>query len=118
MRAWDQADQVLMLRMHRGFFQSMGVQDSANFTRLMYLLSDQPDFVREAMHTYGEFAAALADRVLREVAVDAVVFSEPIAGHDRALISPAMHRDLVLPGYEPVLEVVRRHGVGIIIFRS
>ena len=70
------------------------------------------------MSTQGEFAAKLTERVLREVEVDAAVFSEPIGGNDRPLISPQMYEQFVLTSYEPILDVLRRYGVETIVFRT
>jgi len=47
--AWQTQDNVRMLRIHRGFFLTMGVSGSRRFTEVMYLLKDDRDFVREAM---------------------------------------------------------------------
>jgi len=113
---WQKRDHVLMLRIHRGFFLSMGVRDWRRFAELMDLLVDDPDFVRDAMAIQGEFAAGLAHRVLQDVTLDAVLFSEPIGGNYGPLISPRMYEDMVLRGYEPVLRVLAEHGVENIIF--
>jgi hypothetical protein len=117
-RAWRKRDDVLMLRLHRGFFLTMGVESWHRFTQVIYLLKDDPRFVREALAIQAEFAARLAERVLREVEVDAAVFSEPIGGNDRPLISPHMYEAFVLTSYEPLLDVLHRYGVETIIFRT
>jgi hypothetical protein len=109
---------VLMVRVHEGIFLSMGVEDGRTFTNLMYQLADKPDFVREYMRIQGEFAAALAERVLREVEFDAMVFSDPIGDNNGALISPRMYEDYVLRSYEPLLSLARRYGVKTIICRT
>ena len=109
---------ILMVRVHEGLFLSMGVEDAKSFTRLMYQLTDQPDFVREYMRIQGEFAAALTEKVLQEVEVDALVFSEPISDNNGALISPRMYEDLVLPSYQPLLDLTRRYGIKTIICRT
>jgi hypothetical protein len=70
------------------------------------------------MRIQGEFAAALAERVLKEVVVDALVFSEPIGDNNGALISPRMYEDLVLPSYEPLLDLARRYQVKTLICRT
>lgn len=111
-------DSILMVRAHEGLFLSMGVGNASSFTRLMYQLTDQPNFVREYMRIQGEFAAALAKKVLREVEVDALIFSEPISDNNGALISPHMYEDLVLPSYEPLLDLARRHEIKAIICRT
>jgi hypothetical protein len=110
--------EVRMLKIHRGFFLSLGVTGWKRFLEVMYLLTEASDVVREAMQIQGEFAAGLASRVLQEIEVDAAIFSEPIGGNDRPLISPRMYEDIVLRSYEPVLEVFRRFGVKTIIFRT
>ena len=112
---WKKRDHVLMLRIHRGFFLSMGVYDWRRFSELMDLLLDDPDFIRQAMAIQGEFAAGLAERVLKEVAVDAVLFSEPIGGNYGPLISPQMYEDMVLRSYQPVLNVLNKYGVENIV---
>jgi len=104
-----------MLRIHRGFFQTTGARDWDRFMELMNLVIDDPDFVRQAMMIQGKFAATLAEKVLQEVEVDAVLFSEPIGGNDNPLISPQMYEDLVLRCYEPVIEVIKRYGVKPIV---
>lgn len=109
-------DHVAMLRVHQGFFLTLGVEGWKRFHEVMYLVKDAPDFVREIMALQGRFAARMAEKVLADVPVDAAVFGEPIGGNDRALISPAMYEDLVLPSYEPVLEVLARFGVETIVW--
>ena len=66
-RAWQKREHVLMLRIHRGFFLTMGVSDWHRFMELMDLVIDDPGFVRQAMMIQGEFAASLAEKVLREL---------------------------------------------------
>jgi len=111
-------EHVLMVRSHEGLFLSMGVGEAKSFNRLMYQLADTPDFVREYLRIQGEFAAALTEQVLREVEVDALVFSEPIGDNNGTLISPKMYADLVLPSYEPLLDLARRYGIRAIICRT
>jgi hypothetical protein len=114
-RKWKNRDYPLMLRIHRGFFLSMGVYDWRRFSELMDLLIDDPEFVREAMRIQGEFAAGLAEQVLKDVVVDAALFSEPIGGNYGPLISPQMYEDMALRSYEPVLDVLDKYKVEIIV---
>jgi uroporphyrinogen decarboxylase len=117
-RSWRQRNDVLMLRVHRGFFLSMGVYDWKRFVDVAMLTIEDPEFVRECMRIQGEFAAQMAERVLDEVEIDAAVFTEPIGGNDRPLISPAMYEDFVLANHEPLLSLLRRRQVETIIFRT
>ncbi|UCG09308.1 MAG: hypothetical protein JSV83_11880 [Desulfobacterales bacterium] len=116
--AWSSRDHVLMLYVHRGFFQTMGVRDWRRFKEVIYLLIDHPDLVRRMMTIQGEFSAKLAERVLKEVRIDAAVFSEPIGGNDCPLISPQMYEEFVLKSYEPLLNLLNRYGVETIIFQT
>lgn len=115
---WKRADTILMLRVWRGFFLSMGVNGWDRFAEAVLQLADDPGLVREIMAVYGRFAAALADRILDDVTVDAAVFSEPLGGPDRPLLSPRTYEAVVLPALDPILEVLRRHGVGVLILRT
>ena len=117
-RAWDHRDHLLMLRVHRGFFQSVGVKEWGRFIDVMYLIADDRQLVMDTLKIHGEFAAKLAERALDQVRVDAAVFSEPIGGNDRPLLSPRLYEEMVLPCYKPLLEVLQRHQVETIIFRT
>jgi hypothetical protein len=118
MRAWQTRDHVLMFNVHRGFFLTMGVRDWPRFREVMYLLMDHPDLVRRMLAIQGEFSARLTERVLKEVEIDAAVFSEPIGGNDRPLISPGMYEEFVLKSYAPVLDVLHRYNVETIVFQT
>lgn len=115
-RAWKKRDYVLMLLVHRGFFITMGVRGWRRFTEVMELLTDKPELVRQMMRIQGQFAARLAENILRQVEIDAAIFSEPIGGNDRPLISPQMYEEIVLRSYQPVIDVLNRRGVETIIF--
>ncbi len=111
-------DYPVLLRVHRGLFQTLGIMDWRRFSTVMYLLTDDPDFVREVMAIQAAFVCQLTERILQEVSVDAVIFSEPIGGNHNPLISPQMYEELALISYTPILDLVRRHGVETIIFRT
>ena len=96
-----------MLRVHRGLFQSLGIEDWQRFEEVMYYFSDQPDFIREYMQIYGEFIAELVARALQDVEVDAAIFSEPIGGNHGSLISPAMYEEFALTNYMPIMKVLK-----------
>jgi hypothetical protein len=115
---WRKRDHVLMLMVHWGFFQTIGVEDWNTFADHMYLLADYPEFVRSIMGIHGEFASKLTEVILNEVEIDAVIFSEPIGGNHGSLISPKMYREIGMPSYYPILEVLQRYGVDILIWRT
>lgn len=117
-KAKREQGEIVMFRVHRGFFQSMGVFGWDRFAEIMFMLFDDPGLVHEIMEVQAEFSAGLVDRVLNEVEIDAAIFSEPIAGNDGPLISPKMYEEFVLHHYEPVLEMLRGYGVKTIIIRT
>jgi hypothetical protein len=117
-RNWQHREQVLMLYVHQGFFLSMGVRNWQRFYEVMTQLVDTPGLVRDMMTAKGFLAAALTEKVLQDVDVDAVIFSEPIGGNEGPLLSPKMYEDMVLKSYQPVLDVLHRYRVETIIFQT
>jgi Uroporphyrinogen decarboxylase (URO-D) len=117
-RGWKDRQHTVMLRVHRGFFQSIGVHDWSRFYQMMFLIKDEPRVVRKMLEIQGEFNARVAERILQHVQVEAAVFSEPIGDNNGPLISPRTYRDLVLPTYQPVFDVLRRYNVRTIILRA
>jgi uroporphyrinogen decarboxylase len=117
-RAWRERDNILMLRVHEGFFLTMGVEGWNTFSNAIELLADNPSLVQEIMQIQGEFSASLTERILSEVKVDAVIFGEPISGAHGPLISPKMYEDIILSSYEPLLDVIEKFKVQTIILRT
>ena len=115
-KKWRERNYPLILRVHRGFFLSMGVYDNNRFLEVLSLMMENPKFVFEYMKIYGEFAAALAEKILREVKVDAVYFSEPIGSNVSALISPKLYEDFVLENYKPLLNLCETYDIKSKIF--
>jgi hypothetical protein len=73
-----QRQDALMMRLSIGFFEIMGVEGWRRFHELILLMHNDPGFVREMMRINGEFVAALTERLLQEIQIDAAIFSEPI----------------------------------------
>ena len=115
-RKWKERDYPLILRVHRGFFLSMGVYDNHRFLEVLHMLVENPAFVKEYMKIQGEFAAAIAENILKEIQVDAVYFSEPIGSNVSSLISPQMYEEFVLESYLPLLSVCDKHDIQTKIF--
>jgi len=112
------SDDTIMLVVHSGFFPAMSISGWSSFMRTMNLIIDHPDSVRRIMRGHGNTAARVAENVLAKIHVDAAIFSEPIGGNDKPLISPFMYEDFALKSYEPLLNVLKRHHIETIIFRS
>jgi hypothetical protein len=117
-RRWRDRKYPLFLRIHPGLFLSLGIEDWRSFAPAMLRLVDQPDLVRQILAIQADFAARLAGKVLRQVDLDGVIFSEPIAGNNGALISAQMYREFALQSYAPILDILRHYEVPAIIWRS
>lgn len=117
-RGWREREHILELFVHRGFFQTMGVNDWTRLEQLLYQIRDAPALVQAIMETYGAFVARLVERVLRDVEVDLATFSEPIAGNDRPMISPSTYERLALATYRPIIEALRKGKVETIVFQT
>jgi hypothetical protein len=115
-KKWNSSGFPLILRVHRGFFLSMGVYDNHRFLDVLHLLMENPKFVNEYMKIQGEFAATLANIVLEQVKVDAVYFSEPIGSNVSSLISPQMFEEFILENYKPLLEICDKYNIQTKIF--
>jgi hypothetical protein len=115
---WKNRDYPLILRVHRGYFLTLGVHGWRRFTDAIQLLVDDPRLIETWMNVYAEFSAQMVVRILCEVDVDAALFSEPIGGNHGPLISPHMYSSFVLNSYQPILEALRKFGVQTIIYRT
>lgn len=109
---------TLLLRVHRGLYQTLGVSGWRRFAEVNLLLKDEPDLVQEMLRIQAEFAAGLIERILSEISVDGAIFSEPISGNSGPLISPQMVDALMAYSYEPLLNTLHSFGVQTIIFRT
>lgn len=110
--------EAILLRVHRGLYQTLGVANWRRFAEVNFLLKDDPELVKAMLTIQAEFAAGLVEHILSEVTIDAAIFSEPISDINGPLISPQMFNNLINISYEPLLEVLRRHDVETIIFRT
>jgi hypothetical protein len=114
----EDSDTIRILRVHRGFFITAGVYEWDRFEEVMLLAMDDPGLVREVLNIQGTFAAQMAAKFLAVHKVEAALFSEPIGGNHGPLVSPKLYRDLILPTYQPIFEVLQENGVSTIIWRT
>jgi hypothetical protein len=117
-RRLRQRDYPLILRLHNGFFLSLGVEGAQSFNTVLLLLKDDPAYVHEVLNIQAEFACRMAERILAEVPMEAVIIGEPIASSHGPLLSPRMYAEFVLASYEPLLDLAERHKIPAVIFRS
>jgi hypothetical protein len=117
-KKWKTRDYPLILRVHRGYFLTLGVHGWHRFTEAIQLLVDDPIFVETWMNLFAQFSCQMVDRILYEIEADAVLFSEPIGGNHGPLISPTMYSAMVLNSYRPILEVIHKYNIKTIIYRT
>ncbi len=117
-KAWKKRSHPLFLRIHQGVFLCLGIEDARSFVPAVRGLIERPDFVREILSIQADFAARLLKKLLGQVDLDAVIFSEPIAGNHGPLVGPKMYREFELKGYAPIFDVLREGSVPAVIWRS
>lgn len=101
-----------------GILQFLGVIGSASLVRACLLMCDDPALVHSIMDAAADYLMKGIEPALEQVDVDFAYFSEPIAGSNGPVISPAMFREFVIPRYKKIAALLKRHGVNIIILRS
>jgi len=111
-------DSVLFLKVHRGFFLSMGVYYWDRFMEVINMLAEDPEFVSQLLLIQSEIITKILNRILTELDIDAVIFSEPIGGNEGPLISPEMYDRYVLTAYDPVIQCLKKNQIDIIIMRT
>ncbi len=115
---WKKRDYPLILRVHRGYYLTLGVYGWRRFAEANRLLVDDPRLVETWLNSYAQFTTAMAIRILNKVQVDALLFSEPIGGNHGPLISPKMYASIILKSYQPILDELKPKGVKTIIYRT
>jgi len=101
-----------------GILQFLGVIGSDSLTRACLLMCDDPKLVNQIMDAAADYLMNGIRPALEQVDVDFAYFSEPIAGSNGPVISPAMFREFVIPRYKKIISFLKQHGVDIYILRS
>lgn len=99
-----------------GFFGP--VRGWTGLRRLMVLLHTDPGLVHEMMGFLAEFYVQIVSRALRRLEIDYFIFWEDMAYRTGPLISPGMFEEFLVPYYTQVTEVLREHGVDIVMVDS
>ncbi len=119
LRSWRNRDYPLMLSVCDGLFLALGVDGWQTFSEVAQRLACEPQLASAIMQIHGAFAAGVAERVLNDVGeLDAAVFMEPLCDNHGPLISPRMYEKFALKNYQPIFEVLHRHGVKTIILMT
>ena len=86
-------------------------RDWCGFEGLCTLCSDDPPLVEEMMSHWTDFLIRLLEEPLRHIRVDLVILNEDMAYKHASMISPAMMRRYMVPGYRRLRAFFRDHGV-------
>jgi len=81
------------------------------FLAVMYY--DDPDLVAEASEYIADFILAVIRRAVEEIDFDFALYWEDMAFKTASLISPAMFRKYMSPGYRKVNGFLREHGIDL-----
>jgi hypothetical protein len=81
---------------------------------LLMAFLDDPEFVHSIIDLLASLWARMYEKVLAEVHVDSVQVWEDMSFKNGPLISPALFRSFLVPAYQRLTEVARRHGVNVI----
>jgi uroporphyrinogen decarboxylase len=111
-------DQIIFLKVHRGFFISLGIHDWKGFSEAMFNLVEKPELVKEAMDLQFEYILKYVELIINDIHMDAVIFNEPIGGNEGPLISPKYYEEFALTKYEPLIKLLKNHKIETVILRS
>jgi len=78
---------------------------------LSYLFFDDPALVEEMVEFNVEFVLKTTARARREIQFDYFNFFEDFAGKGGPLVSPALFRKFLMPGYKRIIEEFRTSGI-------
>ena len=82
--------------------------------KLMIALIDDPYLIHDIVDYLADLWITLTDQVLNQIDADLALFWEDMCYKTGPLISPAMFREFILPGYRKVTSFLRSRGIKII----
>lgn len=106
----DRGD-VLSISINGPFWQ---LREWCGFEGLCTMMIMQPEFVMEMMHFWKTFVTRMLHRVLDEVELDRVFFSEDMAYKAHSMISPEMTRHFLVPCYHEWIGILKNANVPVI----
>lgn len=82
---------------------------------LLYAFYDDPAWVEEMMDHCLYFTTTILERALADIRVDVAAIFEDMCYKSGPMISPDMFRRFMMPRYKKITELLRSHGVEVII---
>ena len=90
------------------------LREWCGFEGLCMLMIEDPDFVHDMADFWRGFVSAQLDRLLTHVTPDVIHFSEDMAYKEKAMVSPAMCREFLMPSWTQWSDQLKTAGVPII----
>ena len=88
------------------------------FEGLCMAFVDEPDLVRAQLKFWEEYCCALMDKIFSRVKIDAVHISEDMAYKAKAMISPDMTREFIMPVWKRWADLIHSAGVPLFMVDS
>lgn len=114
-RMWKEREYPLILPGPSFYGWVRGWVGMENLALMFY---DNPSLVHEMMDYIADFSIEVLRKAVEEVEIDCVCFWEDMAYKTASLISPKMFRDFILPNCKKVTDLLRSHGIEIIMVDS
>ena len=80
---------------------------------LSYAFYDMPDMIHDMVETWTDLVLAQLDGVADDIHVDLVNWWEDMAGRNGPLVSPAVFREFLQPGYHRIMTAAKKRGCAI-----
>ena len=100
-------DSVIAVSIPGGFDEPRELLGEENLCLAYY---EQPELIQDILHTIGETALAVLDRVSAAVPVDVLYVHEDMAGKSGPLVGPAQIREFVVPYYRRIWNLLQARG--------
>ncbi|MFA6111057.1 MAG: uroporphyrinogen decarboxylase family protein [Candidatus Latescibacterota bacterium] len=110
-RCWQGRDYPLCLLTNGTIGLYAQLRSWVGTEEISYLFFDDPILVDEMVEFIVDFTLRLTERARREIRFDYFNFFEDFAGKGGPLVSPALFRRFLLPGYRRIVDEFRRSGI-------
>lgn len=90
------------------------IRDWIGFQNLAYLSYDDPELLAEMVAHVAELKLRYLPPFLDQIAFDLASGWEDICFNSGPLLSPRVFQNVIMPRMEPVMQLLRRHGIDII----